>query len=283
MLVSERQSRQVPPKILQAAEAAERRAPQRCVANEQFSRKATRTGLQKRVEGSVSGFDERMSAGQRIDGLLRDHLEPRVGTIPEREVRQMRVQIECADALQNTRGVQIMIHPERGRGTISGPGRTESEQVLDPKSQRLQEGPSKSSDALLCGYQRVPVVLKFDLLRLRRGRGAHIVMGADDEALSFPLEKIAEQIAFRARGLLARSEMIKADHDQRIDVSQEGIIELPCGWLVCLALNDGNVVAGLLADEFAKSLEIRQHDVVEEASNPLVEACRVTQLLDERP
>jgi hypothetical protein len=67
MPVSERQLRQVPPKILQAAEAPERRAPQRCVANEQLSRKATRTGLQKSVEGSVSGLDEPGIGTARID------------------------------------------------------------------------------------------------------------------------------------------------------------------------------------------------------------------------
>src|ERR1700730_4515917 len=111
---------------------------------------------------------------------------------------------------------------------------------------------------------------------------ADIVMRAYEDSASRLVEKGADSLKFLGRCLLFRPVRIPAKDDWRIH-ADEPLAAQTGVRCPSLALGNPNRVAGQRTGEISKHREVREKDVVEESSDPLVELGRIAKVFLPRP
>ncbi len=101
----------------------------------------------QRIEPVPPILRDRMRRGRKIDALPGQNLEPCRAVADPFQLRQMRVEVECRDAVEQAQRIQRPLCLDRRRRSVRGGGGPQPEAILhrhaEPGEQRQRE-PAKS-------------------------------------------------------------------------------------------------------------------------------------------
>jgi len=145
------------PKLAQAFDAAGRRTPKRRVADEKRTGECLRAGLEQGIEGGSIAC-ERMRWCCQIDLLAGKDVELGGSPTETFELRQMRMQVECIDTMQEAEPIERRLHLDRRRGAIRFGLRPKPEAVFDRHVKAGEERAREGTELLLRRDRLVSVV-----------------------------------------------------------------------------------------------------------------------------
>ena len=150
-------------------------------------------------------------------------------------------------------GIQVP-HGRQRRDAVCSGDRcgTETVAVLDGHSEPPHQATRVRAEALLAGYQRVAVVSVFHVTLLQIGRSADVVVWPDDQTRAFAREKLPHSLDFLRRGFLLCDHVVQAEHEQRIRVGEDALIEWKFGAGLVDPLIDSDRMPRDLADDLLK-------------------------------
>ena len=200
---------EISPEIRQALRAAEERREigrvhEHDVAGALFFRRHPEQGVELRVAGRGEGMRP-----VEIDGLTRQHMHRLCVLGRQLVVRQVRVEIERGDVLEQPELVEVTEGRER-RDLLRAfdDRRAESPFVDDGDVERLHQRAGVLAEALLARHERVAVMEVLHLALLQVVGEADIVVRRKQQAGAFALEPLADRRDFLRRRLLLGREMV---------------------------------------------------------------------------
>src|SRR5262249_37745931 len=138
-----------------------------------------------RVELCIAGFNEGMRPFQ-VNWLTGQHMSGFCVVSCECVMRQVALEIEGRDLIEQTEVVEILVDAERRDLTIRACG-TESILIDHRYIERLHQRASVLSKALLTRYELVTMVLVLHLALLQIGAESNVVVRRQQQARSFAL------------------------------------------------------------------------------------------------
>src|SRR5580704_7683579 len=166
---------------------------------------------QEAVELPIARLDERMRTVE-VDRLPCEHLD---GVRASRQfiLRQMRVEVEGRDILQEAKAVVVVEGRERSNFVCAfHEGRPKAVRVVYGNAKPLHQRARVLSKTLLARHERIAVVEIFHLALLHVTGEADVMMGRKQETSAVPLQPFADRgDLFRSR-LLFGENMVESEH-----------------------------------------------------------------------
>ena len=118
------------------------------------------------------------------------------------------------------------------------------------------------------------MVVVLHVAHLQIVRRADVVVGPQDQAGSFAAEKPLDRLDFLRSGLLLRDQVVETEHQQRVRVREDPLVERQPVPALVHPLEHRHGVSGRLADEFLERHE-RLKEQLQRSGDPLLEQERV--------
>ena len=154
--------------------------------------------------------------------------------------------------------------------------RVKSEAILDRRAKAGEERAREAAELLLRRDRLVPVVEEVRHLPLQAlvmGKIRHIanvMVWADENEIVRLREKLPDSLDLGTRRNLAGPERVEADDDERVGAIENSVERRDIA-VIRHALDLHHRLAGQRLSLFDEGSEVALHDVVEEASNALIE------------
>jgi len=172
-------------------------------------------------------------------------------------MRQMHVEVEIADPGEPAASVQVPHYSQRCTARRGRPGfplslvsnrrgdrRPQAPAVLHRNSEPLHEGTRVPAEALL----RIAVMAVLQVALLHVVGLPHVVMRANDEAGSFAPEELPNRLDLLGGGHLLGDVVVQAEHEKRVGVGEDSLVEWQGEARLVDTLKHGNHVPRDLLD-----------------------------------
>src|ERR1700723_3601041 len=167
----------------------------------------------------------------QIDRLFHQNIQLLRAVAVHLEVRQMRVEIESADAPQEIKSIRRRIDVNRGRGAVPHFRRSKAEIIGNGNTQITKQRPGKAAEALLPWKSGISMVMELHFLRrqyLTTGNAvdvANVMVGTNEQGMARIVQPLANRRQFTLTGMLLRALGIEADDDQYVDAIEKIAVE----------------------------------------------------------
>ncbi len=241
--------------------------------------------LQQRVEGRAAVAREGVRRGGEVYALPGEHGHALRCRADAFQLRQVRVEVERPDPAQQAQPVERAVDLD-GRGSaVGGHGRTQAEAVFDRHAEPGEQAAREAAEALARRNAGIAMVQMLGDLPVLAGlpgglRGfPDVMMRADEDRMIGIVEEAPDRRDFRLGRHLAGAEGVEADDDDGVRVRNCCVVEQRRGAVLVHAFDLDDGMLGQRAGQLGESGEIRLLDVVEEASDALIDIAAVRQAL----
>ena len=186
----------------------------------------------------------------RVDALFPEDPQRVAFRRGEFVVRQVRVEVEGGDVVEQSRVVEVADGGERCDllGAFDDGG-AQPPDVVHGHVECPHQRAGVLAEALLTRHESVTVVQVFDLALVVVVGEADIVVGRQQQAGALPLQPLGDRGDLLGCGFLFGEQMVQTEHHQRVGVGQDPFVDRQLVAGLVDALEDGDRVPGGLSGE----------------------------------
>ena len=182
------------------------------------------------------------------------------------------MEVEGRDVLQPAAGVEVVAHALSGAiwfGALHHGG-AKPIAIFDGNAEAFHHGTRVFAEALLPGNERIAVVGVLHCALFQIGRDADVMVGTDDEAGSFALEKLPNGFDLFRGCFLLSDHVIEAEDHECVGVCEDALVDRQSLAGLVDALIDGDGLVSGFADELLEA-QSREVEELERAGDALKE------------
>src|SRR5882672_1597049 len=138
----------------------------------------------------------------------------------------MRMEVEGSNIIQPPSFIQVLHCRQRGNliGSFDDCG-TETKAILHGCTEPFHQGTRVPAEALLARHKRITVVGVLNITLLEIGGDTDIMVRPQNQAGTFPCEKLSNRIYFLRSSFLLGNQVIKTKYHQRICVFEYPLVK----------------------------------------------------------